>query len=90
MPNSTVTDLIAALAVAGQPVSFGAGSGDLRAPPELRCVPGETVRLGTVRLILAATVDGPPVIARCDGCEPGDPVALDLTDGALRARPRPA
>jgi uncharacterized OB-fold protein len=52
---------------------------------------GETVRLGTVRLILAATVvDGPPVIARCDGCEPGDTVALDLTDGALRARPRPA
>jgi uncharacterized protein len=52
---------------------------------------GEIVRLGTVRLILAVTVvDGPPVIARCDGCEPGDPVALDLTDGALRARPRPA
>ena len=51
---------------------------------------GEVVRLGTVRLILAATVDGPPVIARCDGCEPGDSVALDLTDGALRARPRPA
>ena len=51
---------------------------------------GGTVRLGTVRLILAATVDGPPVIARCDGCEPGGEVALDLTDGALRARPRPA
>jgi uncharacterized OB-fold protein len=51
---------------------------------------GETIRLGTVELILAATVDGPPVIARCEGCEPGNPVALDLTDGALRARPRPA
>jgi uncharacterized OB-fold protein len=51
---------------------------------------GETVRLGTVQLILAATVDGPPVIARCDGCEPSDPVELDLTAGALRARARPA
>ncbi len=51
---------------------------------------GETVRLGTVRLILAATVDGPPVIARCEGCEPGDPVALELTDGALWATLRPA
>jgi uncharacterized protein len=51
---------------------------------------GETARLGTVQLILAATVDGPPVIAGCDGCEPGDPVELDLTAGALRARARPA
>lgn len=51
---------------------------------------GETVRLGTVRLILAGTVDGPPVIARCEGCEPGDPVALELHDGALWAGLRPA
>lgn len=51
---------------------------------------GETVRLGTVRLILAATVDGPPVIARCEGCEPGDEVSLELSGGALRAHPRTA
>jgi hypothetical protein len=60
---------------------------------------GETVRLGTVipavpyagmPAIRNSWAEGPPVIARCDGCEPGDPVALDLTDGALRARPRPA
>lgn len=51
---------------------------------------GEIVRLGTVRLILAATVDGPPVIARCEGCEPGDSVSLALEDGALRARPQSA
>ena len=51
---------------------------------------GEAVRLGTVRLILAGTVDGPPAIARCEGCEPGDEVDLELVDGALRARPRPA
>jgi uncharacterized OB-fold protein len=51
---------------------------------------GEAIRLGTVQLILAETVDGPPVIARCEGCEPGDEVDLELVDGALRARPRPA
>jgi uncharacterized protein len=51
---------------------------------------GERLRLGTVRLILAATVEGPPVIARCEGCEPGDRASLALEDGALRARPQSA
>jgi uncharacterized protein len=46
---------------------------------------GETIRLGTVRLILAATVDGPPVIAAIDEAEPGDEVQLQLRGGALRA-----
>lgn len=46
---------------------------------------GETVRLGTVRPILAATVDGPPVIAVIEEAEAGDEVQLELRDGALRA-----
>lgn len=46
---------------------------------------GETVRLGTVRLILAATVDGPPVIAVIEEAEAGDEVQLELREGALRA-----
>lgn len=49
---------------------------------------GETVRLGTVRLILAETVDGPPVIAVIEQAEAGDEVQLELGDGALRAGPQ--
>jgi uncharacterized protein len=46
---------------------------------------GETIRLGTVRLILAGTVDGPPVIALIEEAEAGDEVQLELRGGALRA-----
>ena len=46
---------------------------------------GETVRLGTVRLILAATVDGPPVVALIEGAVAGETVELELRDRALRA-----
>lgn len=44
---------------------------------------GDPIRLGTVRLDV-----GPPVIARCDGCEAGDQVELELVDGGLHARPK--
>jgi hypothetical protein len=46
---------------------------------------GETVRLGTVQLILAATVDGPPVVALIEGAVAGETVELELRDRALRA-----
>jgi uncharacterized OB-fold protein len=47
---------------------------------------GEPIRLGTVKI-----ADGPPVIAGVDdGIEPGDPVSLELVDGALRARAQSA
>lgn len=57
---------------------------------------GETIRLGTVQLALPAAGrppategdDGIPVIARCEGCEVGDRVELELIEGALTARPR--
>ena len=46
---------------------------------------GETVRLGTVQLILAATVDGPPVIAVIEEAVAGEKVELELRDRALHA-----
>jgi uncharacterized protein len=49
---------------------------------------GETVRLGTVQLVLAATVDGPPVIAVIEEAEAGDEVRIELRDDALRAGPK--
>jgi Rubredoxin-like zinc ribbon domain (DUF35_N) len=58
---------------------------------------GETVRLGTIALALPVAAqpveggggqDGIPVVARCEGCEPGDRVGLELVDGVLTARPQ--
>jgi uncharacterized OB-fold protein len=63
---------------------------------------GEPVRLGTVRLaVLYASEgrkgnswpegEGPPAIAGVDpDVQPGDPVLLELVDGALRARAQSA
>jgi uncharacterized OB-fold protein len=50
---------------------------------------GDAIRLGTVRLALPGSPEGPPVIARCEGCEAGDEVTVELVDGALRALPAP-
>jgi hypothetical protein len=41
----------------------------------------EPATLGTVR-----TDAGPVVVARVDGCAPGERVALEVCDGALTAR----
>jgi uncharacterized OB-fold protein len=62
---------------------------------------GETTRLGTVRPNVPSSRqsgkgtgrgagEGPPVVARCEGCEVGDEVELHLSDGAVRAHPRPS
>lgn len=55
--------------------------GTVREVTDTAGIDGGSIRLGTVRLSA-----GPKAIARCEGCEAGDEVTVELVDGGLHAR----